>query len=116
MSAQLRPSAPRSTLVGFTVTGERIWLTDRNAWTPQKWYDGAHCYIVGGRIVTERTQVAGYLRATKRYTESRTKQTMLAISGKCAFRAGYTSQRIWADLGYAALQLAHGITLNGRPN
>lgn len=71
MSA-VAPKAPRSTLVGQTIEGHRIWLTERNPWTPRAWYQGPFCYVVGGgRIVLERVQVARYLTATKRYESTR---------------------------------------------
>jgi hypothetical protein len=69
MSAQ--STAPRSTLIGQTISGQRIWLTDRNPHTPQAWYTGTHCYVVGARIEIDRKRVASYLRATARYASTR---------------------------------------------
>ncbi len=71
MSNALASTSPRSTLIGQTISGQRIWLTDRNPFTPRAWYQAAHCYIVGGRIELDRQLVAAYLRATKRFASTR---------------------------------------------
>lgn len=70
MTMQTVTTAPKSTLIGQTISGERIWITDRNPHTPQKWYDGAHCYIVGNRIEIDRAKVAAYLRVSRRFIRS----------------------------------------------